>query len=52
MEMLGPMPKKFAMSGNMFDHYYGKNPKNGNYYFRRIHDLKNMDLKKLLIYRH
>lgn len=25
MEMLGPMPKKFAMQGNMFDQYFEKN---------------------------
>jgi len=52
MEMLGPMPKKFAMQGNMFDHYFGKNPKTNKYVFRRIHDLKSVDLKKILIYRY
>lgn len=26
MEMLGPMPKKFAMQGSMFNHYFVRNP--------------------------
>jgi len=26
MEVLGPCPKKFAMQGNMFDHYFMRNP--------------------------
>ena len=52
MEMLGPMPKKFAKSGNMFEHYFMKNPKNGKYYFRRIHDLWTLNLERLLIYRY
>jgi hypothetical protein len=34
------MPKKFAMQGNMFDHYFKKNPATGKYLFRRIQDLK------------
>ena len=40
MEMLGPMPKKFAMQGNMFNHYFIRNQSTGAYFFRRIHDLK------------
>lgn len=52
MEMLGPMPKKFAIQGNMFDHYYMKNPKTGKYYFRRIHDLKPINLEEILIHRY
>ena len=52
MEMLGPMPKNMAMQGNMFDHYFQKNPSTGKYIFRRIHDLKQVDLRRLLIYRY
>ena len=52
MEMLGPMPKKFAMQGNMFNHYYMKDPTTGTYYFRRIHDLKLIKLEEILIYRY
>jgi serine/threonine-protein kinase SRPK3 len=52
MEMLGPCSKKLAMQGNMFDHYFARNPRTGKHYFRRIHDLKRMDLEKLLIYRY
>ena len=52
MEMLGPMPKKFAIQVNMFDHYFMKNPKTGKYYFRRIHDLKPIVLEEILIHRY
>jgi len=36
----------------MFDHYFMKNQKNGKYYFRRIHDLRSLNLERLLIYRY
>lgn len=52
MELLGPMPKKFAKQGSMFDHYFMQNPKNGKYFFRRIHDLRSLDLERMLIYRY
>lgn len=52
MEMLGPMPAKFAMTGSMFEHYYEKSPITGKYMFRRIKDFKQVDLQKLLIYRY
>jgi hypothetical protein len=29
-----------------------KNQKNGKYYFRRIHDLRSLNLERLLIYRY
>ena len=51
-EMLGPMPKRFAMQGNMFDHYFKRNPKTGKYIFRRIHDLRTINLKQMLLYRY
>lgn len=51
-EMLGPMPKKFAMQGNMFEHYFNQNPATGKYLFRRIQDLKQVGLREVLIYRH
>ena len=52
MELLGPAPKKFAMQGNMFDHYFHVNPHSGKYIFRRITDLKSNNLKRLLIYKY
>jgi serine/threonine protein kinase len=52
MEMLGSMPKKFAQQGSMFDHYFMKNPKTGKVFFRRIHDLRPVKLRELLIYRY
>ena len=52
MEMLGPMPKKMAMQGNMFEHYFSRNETSGRYYFKRIHDLVPMNLEQLLIHRY
>ena len=52
MEMLGPMPKKFAMQGNMFNHYFERNEKNNKFFFRRIHNLKRVNLKQILIFRY
>ena len=52
MEMLGPMPKKFAQQGSMYEHYFMKNNKTGKEYFRRIHDLRPVNLEDLLIYRY
>lgn len=52
MEMLGPMPKKMAMQGNMFEHYFARNTTSGKYYFKRIHDLVPLDLEQLLIHRY
>ena len=52
MEMLGPMPKKMAMQGNMFEHYFERSTKSGKYYFKRIHDLQPIDLEQLLITRY
>ena len=52
MEMLGPPPKYFAQKGTMFEHYFMKNSKNGKYYFRRIHDLRCINLERMLIYRY
>ena len=52
MEMLGPMPRKFAQQGSMFEHYFMQNPRNGKYYFRRIHDLRSVNLERILMYRY
>jgi len=36
----------------MFNHYFVKDPKTGKYIFKRIHDLKNINLEEILIYRY
>lgn len=36
----------------MYDHYFMKNNKTGKEYFRRIHDLRPVNLEDLLIYRY
>mmetsp|Transcript_25469 Transcript_25469/g.19219 ORF Transcript_25469/g.19219 Transcript_25469/m.19219 type:complete len:151 (+) Transcript_25469:1360-1812(+) len=47
MELLGPMPKSYAMAGAKFDHFFVK--EDGKYKYRRIRGLQHFPLKKLLI---
>lgn len=48
MELLGPMPKNFAIAGKNFDNFFLKDPQTGKYHFRRIRGLKHFPLKKIL----
>jgi serine/threonine-protein kinase SRPK3 len=49
MELLGPMPKNFAISGKNFDNFFTKEGNSHNKYaFRRIKGLSHFPLKKLL----
>ena len=45
-EMLGPMPRNFAMSGKQFDHYFERTDK--GIQLRRIKGLRCFPLKRLL----
>ncbi len=47
MELLGPMPKAYAMAGKQFDHFFVN--EDGKYRYRRIRGLQHFPLKKLLI---
>jgi serine/threonine-protein kinase SRPK3 len=50
MELLGPMPKNFAIPGKNFDNFFTKEGSlNNKYSFRRIKGLRYVPLKKLLI---
>lgn len=48
MELLGPMPKCFAMAGKQFEKFFAIDEDTGRYTFQRIHGLKHFPLKKLL----
>jgi len=48
-ELLGPMPKNYAMSAKNFDNFFVKDPKYGDrYVFRKIDGLKHFPLARLL----
>jgi serine/threonine-protein kinase SRPK3 len=48
MELLGPMPKNFALAGKNFTNFFDKDEVTGKYSFKRIKGLKHFPLKKLL----
>jgi serine/threonine-protein kinase SRPK3 len=47
-ELLGPMPKSFALAGKQLQKFFEYDTLTGQYNFRRIHGLKHVPLKKLL----
>ena len=49
MELLGPMPRNFAMAGKNFSNFFEKDPISGKFSFKKIKGLKHYPLKKLLI---
>jgi hypothetical protein len=49
MELLGPMPKSFAIASKQLSKFFEFDPLTGQYTFKRIHGLKHVPLKKLLI---
>ena len=49
MELLGPMPKNFAVSGKNFDNFFIKDELTDIYTFKKIKGLKHFPLRKLLI---
>lgn len=49
MELLGPMPKSFALAGKQFDKFFEYDAFSGTYNFKKIQDLKHYPLKNLLI---
>lgn len=48
MELLGPMPKNFAIAGKNFDNFFAKKEGSSKYHFKKIKGLKHFPLKKLL----
>jgi serine/threonine protein kinase len=47
MELLGPMPKSYAMAGKQFENFFAKD--GDKYTYRRIKGLSHFPLRKLLI---
>lgn len=47
-ELLGPMPKNYAISGTNFDKFFKKDPLTNKYVFRNIDGLKHFPLERLL----
>jgi len=48
-EMLGPMPKNFALAGTKFDNFFIKEEGKDYYSMKKIKGLKHVPLEKLLI---
>ena len=48
-EMLGPMPKNYAMSGQFFDKFFKRDSLSGKYVFKNINGLRYFPLNRLLM---
>lgn len=48
-EMLGPMPKNYALSGSCFEKFFKKDPLTNKYVFKNITGLKHFPLNRLLM---
>lgn len=48
-ELLGPMPKNYAMSAKNFENFFRKDPITGKYVYKNISGLRHFPLNKLLI---
>jgi len=49
MELLGPMPRKFALAGKKFDDFFGFDEFTGKITFKKIQGLQYFPLKNLLM---
>ena len=49
MELLGPMPKSFALAGKQLDKFFLFDEFTGKYNFKNIHGLRHFPLRKLLM---
>jgi hypothetical protein len=47
-ELLGPIPKNFALQAVNFDKYFRRDPMTGNYVFAKIGGLRHLSLEQLL----
>ncbi len=48
-ELLGPMPKNYALSATHFEKFFRLDPLTGNYTFAKIKGLRHFPLEQLLI---
>ena len=47
-ELLGPMPKTYAMSGRNFEKFFARDPLTNKFIFKSIHGLTHFPLERLL----
>ncbi len=47
-ELIGPIPKNFALQAVNFDKYFRRDPLTGNYVFAKIGGLRHLSLEQLL----
>jgi len=47
-EMLGPMPRNYAISGQFFDKFFRRDPLTNEYVFKNIDKLRHFPLHRLL----
>ena len=47
-EMLGPMPKNYAISGQFFNKFFKRDPISGKFVFKNIEKLRHFPLQRLL----
>jgi serine/threonine-protein kinase SRPK3 len=47
-EMLGPMPKNYAISGSFFDKFFKRDPITNKFVFKNIGGLRHFPLQRLL----
>lgn len=48
-ELLGPMPKNYAMAGKNFENFFRRDPVTDKFVYKNISGLRHFPLKKLLI---
>ena len=48
MELLGPLPKTYALAASNFEKFFRKDPTTGKFVFAKIGGLKHYSLEKLL----
>ena len=51
-EMLGPMPKNYAISGQFFNKFYKRDPLTDKFVFKNIEKLRHFPLQRLLVEKH
>ena len=51
-EMLGPMPKNYAISGQFFNKFFKRDPITDKFIFKNIEKLRHFPLQRLLIEKH
>jgi hypothetical protein len=48
-ELLGSMPKNFALAGKNFSNFFEKDDKSGKFHFKKIRGLRHYPLRNVLI---